>query len=352
MRLPLLLIGLLSFSHTLAAPGAAQDPMHFLVKLVDPAQGIGPRLSSSPEEKKAADFIQSSWQQQGYQVTRTPFTYTLKDTEYSSENLEILIPGQSSQEWVIGGHYDTKGKGSHGATDNGSGVALMLALSGKLQGNASLPFSVRLIAFGAEEVSLQGSKHYVSVLSDQARQRMLGMVNLDTIAGGDNLYIHSAHSTPYQCTQGPANYASPTWLRDALLAMSSSLLGDNVYRLQPGNPSYPAGETGGWSDHAPFACAGIAIANVEATNFNINGKEGFDGYSQSTHQDLWTCFDDEANSSCNRDKEVKWGHIWHTENDRLDKLEAMFPGRLQTQLQQTLDVLYRFVTTTQSIPTR
>ena len=82
-------------------------------------------------------------------------------------------------------------------------------------------------------------------------------------------------------------------------------------------------ETGSWSDHAGFACAGIPIANVESTNYKINGEYGYDGYSQSTHPDTWDCFDKETHTACDRDNETKWGKIWHTEFDRLDKLDEM-----------------------------
>ena len=74
------------------------------------------------------------------------------------------------------------------------------------------------------------------------------------------------------------------------------------------------------------------IAYVEATNFTINGEDGYDGYSQSTNPALWDCYDDATKSACDRDSETQWGKIWHTEHDRLDKMAELFPGRIEQQL--------------------
>jgi hypothetical protein len=69
----------------------------------------------------------------------------------------------------------------------------------------------------------------------------------------------------------------------------------------------------------------VPIAYVEATNFTINGEDGYDGYSQSTNPALWDCYDDATKSACDRDSETQWGKIWHTEHDRLDKMAELFP---------------------------
>ena len=165
------------------------------------------------------------------------------------------------------------------------------------------------------------------------------MVNFDTIAGGDKVYVHSAHSTPYKRCKTD-NYNSDTKIRDALLKASIKVLGkQNKYIIHPDYEEYPAGETGSWSDHASFACAGIPIAYVESTNFTINGKNGRDGYSQTINEALWTCFDKENKTSCDRKKEKQWGKIWHTKNDSLAALNEIFPGRVEKQIEDNVKVL-------------
>lgn len=104
---------------------------------------------------------------------------------------------------IIGAHYDNvygvkrtnpyinddRAIKSHGAYDNGSGVAAMLAVADNLK-DADLPFNVTFIAFGAEEKGMLGSKHYVeNVLSQSQKENILLMVNLDCISAGDYLYL-------------------------------------------------------------------------------------------------------------------------------------------------------------------
>ncbi|WP_394209233.1 M28 family metallopeptidase [Enterovibrio calviensis] len=339
------LCGTLLLSGTVFVSGAAfADDYAWdqLVALTDETNGIGARRVGTPQEKQTADWIAEQWKKSGYKVTTQPFSFELDGKVLKSENVMVDIPGQSDKVLVIGAHYDTKGdeKGSLGATDNGSGVVALLALAKDLKGK-QLPYTVRLIAFGAEEFGLNGSKYYVNKTG--ALDNVVGMINLDTIIGGDKLYVHSAHSTPYKCDYvRKANYTGDTSVRSGLKAVSDQLYKENGHKLHPTFEGYPEGETGNWSDHAPFACSGIPIGYLEATNFAIDGEEGNDGYSQTTNDALWSCFDDKTLSACSREEEEHWGKIWHTKFDRLDTLTPLFKDRLQTQLNQNIQVLETF----------
>jgi aminopeptidase YwaD len=86
---------------------------------------------------------------------------------------------------VIGGHYDSVRAGP-GANDNASGTATFLELARVIAGR-EYPFTVRFIGFGAEEVGLIGSGHYVRQLSESERRQMLAMINLDMVGVGDKL---------------------------------------------------------------------------------------------------------------------------------------------------------------------
>lgn len=315
-----------------------------MAPLTEPSKGIGARPAGSKAEKKAAKWLVDQWQEQGYTARVLPFKYELEGRKYKSQNIQVDIKGNSDQVIVIGAHYDSTGEehGSLGAADNASGVAAILALSAKIKG-LSLPYSVRLIAFGAEEVGLQGAKAYITnQLKD--RSKVLAMINLDTIIGGDKLYVHSAHTTPYDCKDIPrANYNSQSHIRDGLKTISTGLFGSESHQLHPAYDGYPEGVTGSWSDHSPFACAGVPIAYLEATNFSIKGQDGNDGYSQTEKAKLWDCYDSKNKTACDRNKEQSWGMIWHTQFDRLDTLQPVMPGRLEQQLNKNVDVLEQFV---------
>lgn len=316
-----------------------------LIELTDENKGIGARVAGSNKEKEAAKWIKTQWQALGYQVKQFDFEFTLKDKPLSSSNLSITLPGKSNKTIIVGAHYDSTGEkqGSLGTTDNGSGVAAILDLARRLKGQ-SLQVSLRLVAFGAEEFGLQGSKAYVAQ-QQESLEHVIGMINLDTIIGGDKLYVHSAHEKPYSCKAIPnSTYNSSAVLRDSLHAISTQQSPGNGHLLHPKYQGYPEGQTGSWSDHAPFACRGIPIAYLEATNFAIDGHSGNDGYSQTTHSDVWSCFDASKTTACDRKQEKKWGMIWHTQYDRLDTLTALFKQKLKTQLTQNIVLLEAFIT--------
>ena len=326
-----------------------QQTWQQFVELADFIEDKGKRTAGAPQEKQMADWIVAQWQKSGLKTTRIGFDFELKDTPLSSENLVVTLPGKSEKTVLIGAHYDAVGdhNGSLGLIDNGSGVSALLTLAQTLK-DKPLPYTVKLVAFGAEERGLIGSKAYVQQGLDGHKSiqldKLVAMINLDTIIGGDYLYVHSAHSTPYKCDfLSKSNYTSDTKVRDGLQAVSTELFKDKAHQLHKPFEGYPEGETGSWSDHSPFACVGVPIGYLEATNFAINGKRGNDGYSQVADKAYWTCLDSDKLTACDRKSEKAWGEIWHTKFDRADALFPVMKDRLRSQLQQNTQVLAQFL---------
>lgn len=307
--------------------------------------GIGPRVAGSAEEVKAANYIHQQFDLAGLETEILPFSAVFRDQEEpsDSQNVVATVKGKSTKVFVIGAHYDSvpASTGSRGVIDNAASIAVMLELAKSIQQGPTPNVSFTFVAFGAEENGLNGAWDYVNKLSSSERDNIIGMLNMDSIAGGDNLYIHSALSKGYSCKGDVSNFKSSPIFRDQLLALAKS---NNLpFNKHPGNPNFPPGETGGWSDHAPFACAGIPIANLEATNFSVQGKRGKDGYSQTENPNLWSCYDKENKGTCDKENEKQWGEIWHTQFDRIDVLQKEFPNRLNTQLSNNYQLLKRFV---------
>ena len=328
------------------SPSSALD---LLRHIATPDTGIGTREAGSEQERQTAKFIQQRFKELGLNTSVQQFKQPILKTkgEYlRSLNVVGELPGKSKQTLVLGTHFDSTGShlGSQGAMDNASGVAVLLAVAAQLSQMETLPFTVRFLAFGAEESGKIGSRAYVrDVLSEpQYAHSIIGMINLDTVAGGDFLYVHSAHEQPYPCGGNNQNYSASTLVRDGLQKASRERLGEQAHQLHPAFPGYPQGVTGDWSDHEPFACQGIPIAYIETTNFQIRGKGGYDGYSQTTHPALWDCFDKATMGACQPETEKQWGQIWHTGNDQLARLASLFPGRIERQLHQNVTVLVRF----------
>ena len=106
------------------------------------------------------------------------------DTVKGESQNVVARPPQGECRLVVGGHYDSVPAGP-GANDNGSGtataieIARVLAAEGKQTG-------VCFALFGAEEIGLVGSAYYVSRLSTQEKDALVGMLNFDMLAVGDS----------------------------------------------------------------------------------------------------------------------------------------------------------------------
>jgi Zn-dependent M28 family amino/carboxypeptidase len=143
---------------------------------------IGERNVFRPRAlQAAADYIDQIWRAQGYAVSRQAFdAYGVR-----CANLEASRPGATrpGEILLIGAHYDSV-RGCPGANDNGSGVAAMLEISGRLA--ALTPaITVRFVAFVNEEPpSFQTGQQGSVVYAKAARARgddIRLMVSLETI---------------------------------------------------------------------------------------------------------------------------------------------------------------------------
>ena len=88
---------------------------------------------------------------------------------------------------IIGAHYDTT-PDTQGANDNGSGVAALLTVAEELVAD-DLPFRLRFMLFGAEELGLYGSRHYVDGLDLGELDSIIAMINIDAVGSGTRLEI-------------------------------------------------------------------------------------------------------------------------------------------------------------------
>jgi Zn-dependent M28 family amino/carboxypeptidase len=107
-----------------------------------------------------------------------------------------LLPGDTSRVIVVGAHYDHVERGQ-GILDNWSGASLLPALYDSLAA-APRQHTFLFIAFSGEEKGLLGSQAYLQQISPEEKQRIVAMINLDTLG-----------ITP---TKVWANHADPTLL--------------------------------------------------------------------------------------------------------------------------------------------
>ncbi len=236
----------------MAGPTAGTDAYEYMAELTDE---IGPRVAGRSGERRAGERILQWFTDLGYVPDTQDFTFSAGSASRSSRNIVAVKPGASAEQIVIGAHYDSVSAG-RGAFDNATGVALMMQLADALR-DASTPYTLVFVAFGAEEVGLRGSAHYVAEMSDQTKAETVLMINFDSVATGDRLYCYSSKDDPWP----QLAFRSVARQTDAFILTSPGL-----------NADHPYGTTGDWSDHVAFRKAGIPYLYLEATNWLLGDE--------------------------------------------------------------------------------
>lgn len=274
--------------------------------LINDFINIGPRVAGSATETQAAQYILSVFTALGYSPENQPFTAEAGNQTITSANVVAVKHGDSAQEILVGAHYDSSAAGP-GADDNASGVAVMLEVA-KLVQNISTPYTIRFIAFGAEESGLLGSYAYLNQMSQEEFENTIAMLNLDSLAAGDVAYVFS-------------DEGQLAVVRDWSLewALGNGL---DLQTLKNADLTDPASGKGS-SDYAPFKDAGIPFAYFATTNLTLGDKKG------STQVDA---------------KYGERGVIHNTKYDTLAYLDATFPGRVDTHLDLFISVLINLLT--------
>ena len=204
-------------------------------------QGLGTRYASTPACEAAGDMIFQYFQALGLRTSFEPFTFR---TAYASRNVIAEKPGAVEPEEivVICGHYDSYSNEAAtlapGADDNASGTAAVMEAA-RLLAPHVFDFTVRFIAFSAEEWGLYGSAYHAS-RARSAGERIVGIINLDMIAYAD--------ASP-EDLELIVNGASG-WLADRLGRAASTYTSQATRKIVNGSLTY--------SDHSPFWDRGYA----------------------------------------------------------------------------------------------
>ena len=151
----------------------------------------------------------------------------------ATHNVIAETPGGDGDRVVMaGGHLDSV-RGGPGINDNGSGAATLIEAAEAI-GPKPPGARVRLAFWGAEELGLLGSRHYVRSLDRDDRRRISAYLNFDMVG--------SPNAVPEFYADGDAELG-------------------RVLRRAAGRPLGTV-EAGGSSDHAPFAAAGVPVSGL------------------------------------------------------------------------------------------
>lgn len=300
------------------------------------------------------------------------------------QNIITTIPTtnpdiKNPKDFYIVAHYDSTASGTNksswGASDNGTGVAVALSLIqyyANSNNSAKLPVNLRIVFSDAEEVGVLGTNALVEgVISKDVvlKSNIAGMINLDTVAGGDNLYVHSPDTK-----HAEQNYNVSSSIRDQLNSISSINAKTNndpslELQIHPQvsytDDDFLPGETGDWSDHAPFyQKLGVEVAYIESTNFQVLSHSGiYDGYAQTYNPNAWL---DKNGNPVNLNKEningtslevwnlpqgmvpsdfMVMGDIWHSDLDTLSWYNQYFGNKIYKQISTVFNTLITYLET-------
>jgi hypothetical protein len=243
---------------------AAADPLvESIVSLVSSSglssgvqslQDFQTRYASTSNCEAAGEYLYSAFSALGLDEVRfEPFNFS----SYTSRNVVAEKTGEIYPEdiVIICGHYDSISPAASrltlapGADDNASGTAAVLEAA-RLLAAYPLDFSVRFIAFSAEEWGLYGSRAYAAA-AVQAGERIIGVINVDMIAYADAMP---------EDLQVIVNSASG-WLADRFLVAASE------YGQLGATKTVDASFV--YSDHSPFWDGGYpALLAIEDNPLN------------------------------------------------------------------------------------
>jgi len=175
---------------------------------------ISNRLPGSENEKKAAEFIHLYLKDvDRISAKSTPhvvdgvqtfkFESDISGLYENSQNVifEYKSKNTTNNKVIVACHYDSiayklneetmlyEEVASESLNGSAGNVALLLAMA-KFLPYDNINFNIEFVFFGAGEADNSGSNVYVQGISDEDKENILCMVNIDEIALGENVYFY------------------------------------------------------------------------------------------------------------------------------------------------------------------
>lgn len=193
----------------------------------------GNRAHGTPGFTASLDYVRGELDAAGFVTTVQPF----EADGATGYNLIADWPGgDPDQVLMLGAHLDSVAAGP-GIDDNASGTAGVLETALAVARSHQKPTKhLRFAWWGAEELGLVGSRHYVDELSTAELSRISGYLNFDMIASPNPGYFVASDNTTMETAF--TDYYHQIGVEPDTLVMHGG---------------------GGGADHAPFQDAGVPV---------------------------------------------------------------------------------------------
>lgn len=241
------------------------------------------RMTGSPAELLAADYLMQQFQSWGYESNirqfNTRYRYTQANGQQIWQNVTgnsviAVHPGKEPQQIIIMAHLDTwipqsdqdrdnnlGGLSLQGVDDNASGLGVMLELAERLR-NVKTRYSIRFIATSGKQIDAAGAHSVLQRMSKEEQKDTLLVINLDSLIIGEKLIFISSASTPTAVRKLSRDRAMTLARRFAIPAAT-----------KPDTDTLSAKERGFYQEVALFDSVGIPVLSVESARHMAPAKD-------------------------------------------------------------------------------
>ncbi len=198
--------------------------------------------------------------------------------ERASQNV-VAQPQDGECRVVAGGHYDSVPAGP-GANDNASGAATVVEMARVLAADGEFD-DVCFVLFGAEEIDLIGSAHFVESLTPVEQETLEAMLNFDMVGVGTQWFFAGSPSmtdlAAAQADERDLDYvvggSSPVGSDHAsfINADIPAVFFHSFFEVPIDDPRYHTAED--WAEHVqPTRMAGIAEVGLAVIDAVLSGR--------------------------------------------------------------------------------
>ena len=283
------------------------------------AENYPHRPAGSEAEAKAAEYINSKFNELGYKTEVSEFS---SDNGIESKNIIVKIPGKGfvasedaddtfanpiyegsaksayglfNRQVIVGARYDTNPNNpdaNQGISDNASGVGALLQLARKLK-DYTMGYDIVLIALGGGFDGNAGAKNYIANMSEAELKKTDAFYEFRSLYAGEKLYVNSglASTFPnqkYKLRQ-PAYEITDIASKNNIRSLTGVTLYQNQSGIKIANPAIDAGYSSDLgeapeeiifrevtnmnSDYRAFDQLAIPCVILESYNYNVDSVE-------------------------------------------------------------------------------